>query len=63
MFQAQVNVWSTYELQGGWLRGVGLGLARDTTRTSLAICWTHFPFAYGLMDASIFYRRGPLVGR
>src|SRR5882762_8791113 len=56
-----VNVWSTYELQGGWLRGVGLGFgARYYTDQSGDLLDTFSIPAYGLMDASIFYRRGPL---
>jgi iron complex outermembrane receptor protein len=56
-----LNVWSTYELQHGWLRGVGLGFgARYYTRQSGDLLDTFSIPAYGLMDASIFYRRGHL---
>jgi iron complex outermembrane recepter protein len=56
-----VNVWSTYELQRGWLRGVGLGFgARYYTDQSGDLLNTFSIPAYGLMDASIFYRRGHL---
>jgi iron complex outermembrane recepter protein len=56
-----VNVWSTYELQRGWLRGVGLGFgARYYTDQSGDLLDTFSIPAYGLMDASIFYRRGHL---
>jgi iron complex outermembrane recepter protein len=52
------NVWSTYELQHGWLRGVGLGFgARYYTQQSGDLLNTFSIPAYGLMDASIFYRR------
>ena len=53
-----VNVWSTYELQRGWLRGVGFGFgARYYTDQSGDLMDTFSIPAYGLMDASIFYRR------
>jgi iron complex outermembrane recepter protein len=53
-----VNVWSTYELQGGWLRGVGFGFgARYYTDQSGDLLDTFSIPAYGLMDASIFYRQ------
>jgi iron complex outermembrane receptor protein len=56
-----LNVWSTYELQDGWLRGVGLGFgARYYTDQSGDLLDTFSLPAYGLMDASIFYRRGHL---
>jgi iron complex outermembrane recepter protein len=56
-----VNVWSTYMLQHGWLTGVGLGFgARYYTRQSGDLLDTFSIPAYGLMDASIFYRRGHL---
>jgi len=56
-----VNVWSTYELQHGWLRGVGLGFgARYYTDQSGDLLDTFSIPAYGLMDASVFYRRGHL---
>jgi len=56
-----VNVWSTYELQDGWLRGAGLGFgARYYTDQSGDLLDTFSIPAYGLMDASIFYRRGHL---
>jgi iron complex outermembrane recepter protein len=55
------NVWSTYELRGGWLRGVGLGFgARYYTKQSGDLLDTFSLPAYGLTDASIFYRRGRL---
>jgi iron complex outermembrane receptor protein len=56
-----VNVWSTYTLQHGWLTGVGLGFgARYYTHQSGDLLNTFSIPAYGLMDASIFYRRGHL---
>jgi iron complex outermembrane receptor protein len=56
-----LNVWSTYELQHGWLRGVGVGFgARYYTGQSGDLLDTFSIPAYGLMDASIFYRRGHL---
>jgi iron complex outermembrane recepter protein len=56
-----MNVWSTYELQNGWLRGVGLGFGtRYYTDQSGDLLDTFSIPAYGLMDASIFYRRGHL---
>jgi iron complex outermembrane recepter protein len=55
------NVWSTYELRGGRLRGVGLGFgARYYTKQSGDLLDTFSLPAYGLTDASIFYRRGRL---
>jgi iron complex outermembrane receptor protein len=56
-----VNLWSTYELRQGWLTGVGLGFgARYYTRQSGDLLNTFSIPAYGLADASIFYRRGHL---
>jgi iron complex outermembrane recepter protein len=56
-----INLWSTYELQHGWLRGVGLGFgARYYSRQSGDLLNTFSIPAYGLMDTSIFYRRGHL---
>jgi iron complex outermembrane receptor protein len=56
-----MNVWSTYELQNGWLRGVGLGFgARYYTDQSGDLLDTFSLPAFGLADASIFYRRGHL---
>ena len=56
-----VNVWNTFELQHGWLRGVGLGFgARYYTDQSGDLLDTFSIPAYGLMDASVFYRRGHL---
>jgi len=56
-----VNVWSTYMLQHGWLTGVGFGFgARYYTDQSGDLTNTFSIPAYGLMDASIFYRRGHL---
>jgi len=53
-----VNVWSTYQLQGGRLRGVGFGFgARYYTDQSGDPLDTFSIPAYGLVDASIFYRR------
>jgi iron complex outermembrane receptor protein len=53
-----MNVWSTYELQGGWLKGVGFGFGgRYYTDQSGDLLDTFSIPAYGLMDASIFYRR------
>ena len=56
-----INVWSTYEVQHGWLRGVGFGFgARYYTAQSGDLLDSFSIPAYGLMDASIFYRRGHL---
>jgi iron complex outermembrane receptor protein len=56
-----VNVWSTYELQHGWLRGLGLGFgARYYTAQSGDLLDTFSIPAYGLVEASVFYRRGHL---
>lgn len=53
-----VSVWSTYELQGGWIRGLGFGFgARYYTDQSGDPLDTFSIPAYGLVDASIFYRR------
>jgi iron complex outermembrane receptor protein len=52
-----MNVWSTYELQGGWLKGVGFGFGgRYYTDQSGDLLDTFSIPAYGLIDASIFYR-------
>jgi iron complex outermembrane receptor protein len=52
------NLWSTYELQRGWLSGLGFGFgARYYTDQSGDLLDTFSIPAYGLMDASIFYRR------
>jgi iron complex outermembrane receptor protein len=56
-----VNLWSTYELKDSWLRGVGFGFgARYYTDQSGDLLDTFSIPAYGLMDASVFYRRGHL---
>jgi iron complex outermembrane recepter protein len=56
-----VNVWSTYELQHGWLKELGLGFgARYYTAQSGDLLDTFSIPAYGLLDASISYRRGHL---
>jgi len=56
-----ISVWSTYELQRGWLKGVGLGFGeRYYTKQSGDLLDTFSLPAYGLTDASIFYRRGRL---
>jgi iron complex outermembrane receptor protein len=56
-----ISVWSTYQLQGGWLKGVGLGFGqRYYTQQSGDLLDTFSLPAYGLTDASIFYRRGRL---
>ena len=53
-----MSVWSTYELKRGWVRGVGLGFgARYYTDQSGDPLNTFSIPAYGLVDASIFYRR------
>lgn len=56
-----LNVWSTYELQHGWLRGVGFGFGeRYYTDQSGDLLDTFSIPEYGLAEASIFYRRGHL---
>ena len=51
-------------LRNGWLRGVGLGFgARYYTDQSGDLLDTLSLPAYGLIDTSIFYRRGIWVGR
>jgi iron complex outermembrane recepter protein len=56
------NVWSTYEPQQRWLRGVGFGVgARYYTRQSGDRLNTFAIPAYGVIDASMFYRRGALA--
>jgi len=55
------NIWSTYELQRGVFRGLGLGFGgRYYTAQSGDLLNTFELPAYGLVDASIFYRRGHL---
>jgi iron complex outermembrane receptor protein len=52
------SLWSTYELQHRWLKGLGLGFGtRYYTEQSGDLLDTFSIPAYGLMDASIFYRR------
>ena len=56
-----VNVWTTYELQRGWIKGVGFGVgARHYSEQSGDPRNTFSIPGYGLLDAAIFYRRGPL---
>jgi len=56
-----INLWTTYELPHGLLRGVGFGFgARYYTKQSGDLLDTFSLPAYGLIDASIFYRRGRL---
>ena len=57
----RVNVWSTYELQHGWLKGVGLGFgARHDTRQSGDLLDTFSNVAYDPIDIAIFCRWGHL---
>jgi hypothetical protein len=61
---AQRQRWSTYEVQHGWLRGVGLGFgARYYTRQSGDLLDTFSIAAYDLTDAAIFIAGGIWVGR
>jgi iron complex outermembrane receptor protein len=53
------NLWTTYKLPHGLLGGVGFGFgARYYTDQSGDLLHTFSIPAYGLMDGSIFYRRG-----
>jgi len=55
------NIWTTYELQHGRLKGVGLGFGgRYYTDQSGDLLDTFSIPSYGLIDASIYYRRGHL---
>jgi iron complex outermembrane receptor protein len=55
------NIWTTYELQHGRLNGVGLGFGgRYYTDQSGDLLDTFSIPSYGLIDASIYYRRGHL---
>jgi len=52
------NIWTTYELQHGRLKGVGLGFGgRYYTDQSGDLLDTFSIPSYGLTDASIYYRR------
>ena len=53
------NIWNFYQLQRGWPRGVGFGFgARYYTQQSGDLLHTFSIPSYGLMDASVSYRRG-----
>lgn len=55
------NLWSFYQLQRGRVRGLGFGFgARYYTQQSGDPLHTFSIPAYGLMDASVSYRRGHL---
>ncbi|MBS1852653.1 MAG: TonB-dependent receptor [Acidobacteria bacterium] len=52
-----INLWSTYEIQKGWARGLGFGGGgRHYTDQSGDLYDTFRIPGYGLIDASVFYR-------
>jgi len=52
------NIWSTYEVQHGWARGLGLGFGGTyyTDQSGDLLDTFKIP-GYGLVNASVFYRR------
>lgn len=52
------NAWTTYEFRRGWARGLGIGFGgRAYTNQSGDLYDTFKIPGYGLVDASVFYRR------
>lgn len=55
------NIWTTYEIPRGLARGVGLGIGgRHYTDQSGDLANTFQLPAYGIVDASLSYRHGPM---
>jgi iron complex outermembrane receptor protein len=58
------SIWSTYEFQGGTLKGFGLGAGLRYVGTRQGDNANSFEVPdYTQLDATVFYKRGPAVVR